>query len=130
MLSPKTTLHITKKIVLPIYWAILTFVLLKPSEAVPKYWFLFTGIDKVVHIGIFAMLAFLYRLSFRDMPALLFFSVMLGYGVATEILQGLMHAGRSMEFLDLIADMFGVGIGYITANLLLKTTFFNNAIKD
>lgn len=37
---------------------------------------------------------------------------MMLYGMLTEILQDEMHWGRSLEFLDLIADMVGVLIGY------------------
>jgi hypothetical protein len=33
--------------ILPIYWAFLTYMLLKPGEENHEYWFMFSGIDKI-----------------------------------------------------------------------------------
>lgn len=43
-----------------------------------------------------------------------FFLIMFIYGLVTEILQREMHLGRSMELLDLFADLLGVLMGYFT----------------
>ena len=43
-----------------------------------------------------------------------FFLIMFIYGLGTEILQREMHLGRSMELLDLFADLLGVLMGYFT----------------
>ena len=45
---------------------------------------------------------------------------MLIYAFLTEILQEEMKLGRTMEFLDIIADVFGVLIGYYIFKNLKK----------
>ena len=51
-------------------------------------------------------------MAFPKVKLWTFLQIMLGYGLLTEILQDEMHMGRSMEILDLVADMLGVAIGY------------------
>lgn len=98
--------------ILPIYWAFLTYMLLKPGSENIDYWFLFSGIDKAVHIAIFIVLGFSYMCAFPKTRFLTFIQIMLIYAFATEILQEEMNLGRSLEFLDLIADTVGVVLGY------------------
>ena len=38
--------------------------------------------------------------------------VMFVYGLFTEVAQGLMNMGRTMDFYDLCADMLGAVFGY------------------
>ncbi len=59
--------------ILPIYWAFLTYMLLKPGEENHEYWFMFSGIDKVLHLSIFAALGFLSSLHFPRLNSLTFF---------------------------------------------------------
>lgn len=77
-----------------------------------KYWFIFSGIDKVIHLSIFAFLSFCFWVSFPKIKFITFILVMLLYGLITEILQDEMHWGRSMEIGDLVADIIGTLIGY------------------
>ena len=98
--------------ILPIYWAFLTFMLLKPGTENKEYWFMFDGIDKVLHLSIFAVLGFCFMAAFQKTKFLLFIQIMLAYAVLTEILQDEMHWGRSSEVLDIFADAIGVLIGY------------------
>lgn len=101
------------RIVLPIYWAFLTYTLLKSGQDIPKISFLnFSGADKIIHIGIFVVLGFLLQFSYPEMSFLRFFIITFLYSIITEILQELMDLGRSMEFLDLMADTVGLLIGY------------------
>lgn len=97
---------------MPIYWAILTYMLLKPGTENQEYWFMFSGIDKVIHLSIFAFLGFVFRGSFPKTTFTIFICIMLIYAFLTEILQEEMHLGRSMEALDILADTIGVLIGY------------------
>ena len=46
---------------------------------------------------------------------------MIIYGLLTEILQDEMHLGRSLEGLDLVADIIGVLIGYFIYKKLQRT---------
>lgn len=109
---------------MPIYWAFLTYMLLKSGQDLPQISFLemlnFAEVDKVIHVGIFVMLAFLLKLNFPRMSFLLFIIITFLYSVLTEVLQEYMALGRSMELYDLFADIFGLLIGYFSAQFLLK----------
>ncbi|WP_082384139.1 VanZ family protein [Chryseobacterium sp. ERMR1:04] len=109
--------------ILPIYWAFLTYMLLKPGDEIQEHWFMFDGFDKVVHLSIFAALGFLFTASFPKIKFIYFFQIILLYGFLTEILQEEMGLGRSMEFLDVVADAIGCLIGYFTYKLLIKRFF-------
>ena len=101
---------------MPIYWAILTYMLLKPGEENHEYWFMFNGIDKIIHLSIFAFLGFSYKAAFPKSSFSIFIYIMLIYAFLTEILQEEMHLGRSMEFYDIIADTTGVLLGFYLFN--------------
>lgn len=100
---------------MPIYWAFLTYILLRPTSDVDEenLWITFDNIDKVVHIFSFIVLGFCYRLAFPKQKIVSFCLVMLGYAMLTEILQEVMELGRTMELMDFIADGIGIFIGYI-----------------
>ena len=99
--------------ILPIYWAFLTYLLLRPGFESHEYWFMFPGFDKVLHLSIFAMLGFCFMSAFPRCSFRYFIQIMLIYGFATEILQDELEWGRSSEFLDIVADTVGVIIGYL-----------------
>ncbi|CAH0286997.1 hypothetical protein SRABI04_04224 [Chryseobacterium sp. Bi04] len=109
--------------ILPIYWAFLTYMLLKPGEENHEYWFMFSGIDKVLHLSIFAALGFAFIATFPKIKFSYFFQIILIYAFLTEILQEEMGLGRSMETLDIVADTVGCLIGYYTYRLLVKRFF-------
>ncbi len=109
--------------ILPIYWAFLTYMLLKPGEENREYWFMFSGIDKVLHVSIFAALAFSFIAAFPKIKFSYFFQIILIYAFLTEIMQEEMGLGRSMETLDIVADTVGCLIGYWTYKLLIKRYF-------
>ena len=110
------------KIALLIYWVVLTFLLLKPSHLEQDAWYIFDGVDKLVHLSVFAFLGFLFMMVFPRTKFIVFIQIMLIYAFATEILQDVMQFGRSLEVLDAVADTAGVCIGYyiykITAKIL------------
>ncbi|KIC65230.1 antibiotic resistance protein VanZ [Chryseobacterium taiwanense] len=108
---------------MPIYWAFLTYMLLKPGEENQEYWFMFDGLDKVLHFSIFAMLGFCFMAAFPKIKFSYFFQIILIYAFLTEILQEEMGLGRSMETLDVVADTIGCLIGYYIYKLLIKRFF-------
>ncbi|WP_262901731.1 VanZ family protein [Chryseobacterium sp. OSA05B] len=108
---------------MPIYWAFLTYMLLKPGEENQEYWFMFSGIDKVLHVSIFAMLGFSFVAAFPKIKFSYFFQIILIYAFLTEILQDEMGLGRSMESLDIVADTVGCLIGYYIYKVLVKRFF-------
>lgn len=111
------------KKILPIYWAFLTYMLLKPGVENHEYWFMFNGIDKVVHLSIFAFLGFCFIAAFPKTKLLYYIYIILIYAFLTENLQDVMNWGRSGEFLDIVADFLGCMMGYF-AFLFLKKRFF------
>jgi len=76
-------------------------MLLSPPKDLPQELPLFEGADKVVHVAIFPRQAFW-----------LCFTLLLLYGIATELAQEYMHMGRSGDPLDLLADALGISLGY------------------
>jgi len=109
--------------ILPIYWAFLTYMLLRPGVENHEYFFMFNGIDKVLHCGIFAMLGFAFMAAFPRIKFSYFFQIILIYAFLTEIFQEEMHLGRSMETLDIFADTIGCLIGYYIYKVLVKRYF-------
>ncbi|KQK24398.1 antibiotic resistance protein VanZ [Chryseobacterium aquaticum] len=105
---------------MPIYWAFLTYMLLRAGVENREYFFMFDGIDKVLHLGIFAMLGFLFIAAFPRIRFSYFFQIILIYAFLTEILQEEMNLGRSMETLDIVADTIGCLLGYYIYKELVK----------
>ncbi len=106
--------------ILPIYWAFLTYMLLRPGEENHEYWFMFSGIDKILHLSIFAALGFFFIAAFPKIRFYYFIQIILLYAFLTEILQEEMGLGRSMETLDIVADTLGCLIGYYIYKFLEK----------
>ena len=96
-------------------------MLLKPGIENFEYPFMFQGIDKLLHLSIFTFLGFAFMATFPKIKFLYFIQIMIIYGLLTEILQDEMHLGRSLEGLDLVADIIGVLIGYFIYKKLQRT---------
>lgn len=109
--------------ILPIYWAFLTYMLLKPGQENQEYWFMFNGIDKVLHLSIFGALGFCFIATFPRIKFSYYIQIMLIYAFLTEILQEEMGLGRSMETLDIVADTIGCLLGYYIYKALLRRFF-------
>jgi VanZ family protein len=95
-------------------------MLLRPGVENHEYFFMFDGIDKVLHLSIFAALGFCFIAAFPRIRFSYFFQIILTYAFLTEILQDEMKLGRSMETLDIVADTIGCLIGYYIYKLLAK----------
>ena len=108
------------KSALLIYWVVLTFLLLKPADIQEETWYMFDGVDKIIHVSIFALLSFLFMIAFPRIKFIFFLQIMLLYAFVTEILQETMQLGRSLEILDIVADLIGICIGFYLYKILLK----------
>lgn len=79
-------------------------------------------LDKVVHVGLFAVLVFLWCLPLRllmkqtERRNLLYGWVAVGfmaYGIAIEFIQRDLIPYRSFDFYDIVADTIGCAVGWI-----------------
>ena len=67
--------------------------------------------DKLSHFIAYAGLSFLAVLARRKIPLVHMIVLAVGYGIALEVLQGVMPYGRSASWLDALANMGGVLFG-------------------
>ena len=83
-------------------------------------------LDKVVHIGLFTMLVFLWCLPFRSRVKqqrlnkiyLTITLAFVGYGIVIEFVQRNLIPYRSFDFFDIVADTVGCVIGLIVIRKL------------
>ena len=98
-------------------------MLLRPGVENMEMPFMFEGIDKILHLSIFAMLGFCFIAAYPKIKIPYYIYIMLIYSLFTEIAQDEMNFGRSLEFLDLVADTFGIFVGYLVFFQLKKVNF-------
>ena len=86
-----------------------------PGSAFPgENWLSKIYFDKLVHIGLFAVLLFLWRSAFDwELPnynlVLLFLALL--YGLAVEFIQRYFVSNRDFDLYDVLADTIGAMIG-------------------
>ena len=105
-------IHNLLQITLFFYTLLLTYMLLRPANSLPKDIHWFEGADKVVHFGIFGVLGFLFEATYPKQDFYKYLAIFL-YAIFTEIAQHLMDNGRSGDVMDLLADILGIIIAYI-----------------
>ena len=88
-------------------------VLFAPGSATPT---LYPGLDKVVHLGLFAALALTGR--WAGVPATRLACGLVAYAVGSEMLQGVLPIGRDAEVLDALVDVVGVALGLVAVRLV------------
>ena len=82
-----------------------------PGPHIPNF-------DKLVHAGLFLLLAAATRWRFGARMALL--ALVVGYAVLSEVVQGVFLPMRSGDALDALADTGGVLLGWPLAARLLR----------
>jgi len=93
------------------YLAWLLVLLLAPvAQSLPSNYY--ASFDKVLHLGLFFVLALLGHLNVPSIMGVTAVAVVMAGG--TEILQGF-TAYRSRELWDFVADLVGTGVGLVVA---------------
>lgn len=102
--------------IVAISWLLIMCVLFfLPGSDLPKAnWLDQIHFDKWVHIGLFAVLLFLWRSSFDyqvNRYGLLLLAAALIYGFMVELIQLYWVSNRSFDLYDVVADMTGSALG-------------------
>jgi hypothetical protein len=123
------------KLYIPVTWTILVIVgCCLPGSMVPdERGFKIPNFDKFVHLAMFGGFVFLWNLYLTNRPIplpkllrLFFLFYMLSnlLGISMEIVQKYWIPGRDYDTYDIIADMFGAGIGYGLSEMFLIPLFW------
>ena len=90
-------------------------VLFAPASDVPSAP---PGVDKLVHVALFAALACSGR--WAGIGAVALVALLVGYAVASELVQGLSPLARSASVADGLADAVGIVLGLLLWGLLAR----------
>jgi|LakMenE01Jun11ns_1017448.scaffolds.fasta_scaffold9871629_2 VanZ family protein len=106
----------TWKLLASCWFALTTYLLVIPGDALPKTNLIsIPYFDKLVHIGLFAILSALWLKSLKNRSITIDLIVVLGtiaYGVAMEFVQRDFVANRSFDVMDIMADSVGAVLGF------------------
>lgn len=108
-----------------LWFIVITVLSLLPGNSIPDFsWADLAGFDKVAHLSVYAILMILIgfgakqqKIEEKYTPKLIY--LLAGYGILIELLQNMMYLGRRFEFLDIIANIIGLILGYIVARRVL-----------
>ena len=118
-------MKISRKFIPGIAWFFIVLILMcLPGDDLPKVenWFHLIHGDKFIHVGVFAVLAFLFMYPVAKSPgtlknkATLFLWIAIAcsfYGITTEFIQKWFIPGRSFDLLDWAADSLGALVAYV-----------------
>ena len=90
-------------------------VLFAPASDVPSAP---PGVDKLVHLALFAVLALTGR--WAGLRAGVLGGLLIAYAVVSELVQGLTPLARSASLADGLADVTGVALGLLAWTLLAR----------
>jgi hypothetical protein len=106
-------------------WLVLMCILffLPGSDFPQENWLDQLHFDKWVHVGLFAVLLFLWRSSFdwsANYYVILLLFCALAYGLAVEFIQKYCVANRSFDLFDVLFDMIGSALGLFVWSRVYK----------
>ncbi|MCW3075256.1 MAG: VanZ family protein [Flaviaesturariibacter sp.] len=107
----------SKRLLLPLlYTFFLSVLFFLPGAAFPKAsWLDLIYFDKLVHVGLFALLAFLWcwALLLTHAQLIKLFLLLAAYGLGVEIIQETWVLHRSFDWVDWLADTIGASFGIL-----------------
>ena len=74
------------------------------------------GVDKLIHLGMFAVLALTGLRA--GVPPVRLACGLVAYAAVSEVLQAVLPIGRDGEVLDAVADSLGVGLALVAARVV------------
>lgn len=118
---PLNTKFALKLSVSVIYIGIIVTLSLLPANDFPKVP-LFPGVDKVIHVGMYFMMAItlLWAVHETKVTRWKIYGFIIGWGLMMEIVQNLMNLGRSFSGLDILANITGAFLGIIAFRVLVS----------
>ncbi|GAC1481117.1 MAG: hypothetical protein NVS1B13_02740 [Flavisolibacter sp.] len=107
------------------WFVIMCILFFLPGSMLPKEtgFFALANLDKIVHIGLFAVFVFLIKCSFTTTPLKYNVPLIVAtglYGYAVEWIQKTCIPGRSFDLFDLLADLVGSITGLLIWLWLIK----------
>ena len=100
-------------------------VLFNPASATPTVW---PGMDKLVHLTLFAALALTGRRA--GLPSIGLAIGLVAYAGLSEVLQGALPIGRSADPLDALTDVVGVVTGLIVARWATSRSVASRSVAE
>lgn len=97
------------KIACVLCWLVVFTGMLAPGEAVAR--FELRHFDKVLHLVALTGMTLSARLAFPGARRLLFWPLLLVLAVTLEITQSVLQPSRDFSYLDIVANLCGVGLG-------------------
>lgn len=121
---------ITRNFLPGIAWFFIVAVLLfMPGGGLPKAddWMKKIYFDKIVHIGLFAFMGYLFcmPLLVRQRAKFTTWVIVIGsfWGFCSEIIQHYSNTGRSFDIIDWLSDTLGLIIGYFSAKYFYRKLY-------
>ncbi|MEI8049197.1 MAG: VanZ family protein [Bacteroidota bacterium] len=113
-----------RKIIGLFYLVLIVLLSLLPTSNLPDIPY-FSGEDKVVHFCMYFGLGFMacWSLDIKRKQSASYTMLLLGiflWGVLMEIMQRIMANGRSLEFMDMLANLVGAAFGIFVYVYLAK----------
>ena len=135
--SPFKEIGIKKFVPAIVWFFVVLFLVTIPGNDLPTpdNWMIAIDYDKLIHIGVFGFLAFLFMYPFgkSSLPSkqklhyfIRFALATIVWGYTTEVLQKFYIPGRSYDLADWLAD----SIGGISALLFCKFYFLRRSKAD
>lgn len=123
------------------WFAVILFLICMPSDEIPEptgwwEWVKLIRIDKIVHMGIFAVLVILFIVPIARAPfsrkkkSNLFIYITIlacAWGMGTELIQKFFVPTRFFDMMDFMADSIGALAGYFSTRRFLLNRFEHTA---
>ena len=115
---------LSRRLLCLVYLFLIIFLSLLPPSQFPKIT-LFPGIDKLIHLLMYAGLGWLIMWAFykehlsKPTRVFIFLSVPI-WGALMEFMQLFMHQGRSFSWVDILANLAGAILGVLVFKWMEK----------